>query len=55
MFTSPEDMKKSFRKLSLKYHPDRNPTGEEKYKKISSAYEILSDPTLKKGIRFEKK
>lgn len=52
--TSPEDMKKSFRKLSLKYHPDRNPTGEEKYKKISSAYEILSDPKKKKEYDFKK-
>merc|ERR1719187_1934860 len=37
-------VKKAFRKLATKYHPDR-PTGdEEKFKGIQSAYEILSDP-----------
>jgi DnaJ family protein B protein 4 len=45
---STEDIKKSYRKLSLKYHPDRNPISmkeemEEKFKKIGEAYEILGD------------
>jgi len=43
---SSEDIKKSFRKLALKYHPDRN-TGdkgaEEKFKEAAEAYEVLSD------------
>ena len=42
-----ETIKKSFRKLALKYHPDRNPDdkdAEENFKKINEAYEVLSDP-----------
>jgi molecular chaperone DnaJ len=44
---SDSDIKKSFRRLAMKYHPDRNtenPDAEEKFKKIKEAYEILSDP-----------
>jgi len=43
---TPEEIKKSFRKLALKYHPDRNlgdKTAEARFKEISEAYEILSD------------
>src|SRR5256885_13961873 len=48
---SAEDIRKAFRKLARKYHPDVNPgdkTAEEKFKIISEANDVLSDPKKRK-------
>ena len=47
---TPEEIKKAFRKLAVKYHPDRNPndkTAEDKFKEINEAYAVLSDQKKK--------
>lgn len=52
-----DEIKKAFRALALKYHPDRNPgtDGEEKFKEINEAYSILSDQQKRQQYDQQKK
>jgi curved DNA-binding protein CbpA len=53
---SGEDIKKAFRRLALKFHPDRNPANtevwEEKFKEINEAYSVLSDNVKRKQYDY---
>ena len=52
---SVDEIKKAYRKVAMKYHPDRNPgdhEAEEKFKEAAEAYEILSDET--KRAKYDK-
>lgn len=54
-FANDRDIKKAFRQLAIKYHPDKNKGRkdfEERFKEIASAYEILSDPVKKRDFDF---
>lgn len=50
---SPEEIKKAFKKLSLKYHPDRPSGDEEKFKQITEAYTTLTNPEAKQQHDFQ--
>jgi molecular chaperone DnaJ len=50
-----DDIKKSYRNLSKKYHPDLNPNGDEKFKEILEAYDTLSDRNKRNEYDFRRK
>lgn len=54
---SPQEIKKSFRRLALKYHPDKNAgnhLSEAQFREIQEAYEVLSDPKKREEYNYKR-
>ena len=51
---SEQDIKKAYKKMALKYHPDKNkdPGAEEKFKEIAEAYDVLTDTDKRLALKF---
>jgi molecular chaperone DnaJ len=54
-YASEEEIKKAFRELAKKYHPDVPGGDAEKFKEILEAYRVLSDPKLRKEYDVQRK
>ena len=52
---SEDEIKKSYRNLSKKFHPDVNPNGDENFKEINEAYGVLGDKEKKQNYDFKRK
>ena len=52
---SPAEIKAAFRKLAKLFHPDKNPNGQEQFRKIRKAYEILGNPALRRSYDLKLK